>query len=526
MKIVHLITLGLVLHTAQNKLCTKEDLHFHTSDCDELGSQWVYKQVKLQDKFCPSGQYLDMENQECRNCSSGYFSKGNALEITKWPEIPAELYVDVSYNSQIINSCNESSWFAKNDYLLGKAKSDCTTLLSMKLHNLHDGIISFTYNIEEYGTMAFFTIRNERCSQLPGSSYMLAYTGYNVFYNMTVKLPKGHHILQWYLFADPNSLQALWGPSESTMKIGQIAVTGTPPILRCTPCPAGTWAATEGQAICDTCPENTFSNTGAQKCEACSTVEYSRPGSTRCITRLPCTNLDYVPVWSPCDSNGMLYKALVFSVVGLVENVPFDLTRNLACILNRCKSQPCYSGFKCLFCIDHNLANKCQPWLLYANFISSGLGTSSQTAAILELSLPFGFVRSTEDNGDEGDLIVRDPPIPDTHLRVEFEMVCSALCQLVLKQSQEGQRDVEVMSWYAGQKRQNYTSQQWKFYWIFEKNVAKDTKDLAFLHDHVRIYQIEVTNAKKLSVIGCRTCLKGVKNGKQVIKSICSSKCL
>ncbi|KAF7233901.1 hypothetical protein EG68_12574 [Paragonimus skrjabini miyazakii] len=118
-------------------------------------------------------------------------------------------------------------------------------------------------------------VRNERCSQLPGSSYMLAYTGYNVFYKMTVKLPKGHHILQWYLFADPNSLQALWGPSESTMKIGQIAVTGTPPILRCTPCPAGTWGSTEGQAVCDTCPENTFSNTGAQKCEACSAVEYS-----------------------------------------------------------------------------------------------------------------------------------------------------------------------------------------------------------------------------------------------------------
>ncbi|KAF7259500.1 hypothetical protein EG68_02951 [Paragonimus skrjabini miyazakii] len=175
MRIVHLITLGLVLHTAQNKLCIKEDLHFHTSDCDELGNQWVYKvpdletqctltnesipkRAKTCDKFCPSGQYLDMESQECKNCSSGYFSKGNALEITKWPEIPAELYVDVSYNSHIISSCNESSWYAKNDYLLGKTKSDCTTLLSMKLHNLHDGLISFTYNIEEYGTMAFFTV--------------------------------------------------------------------------------------------------------------------------------------------------------------------------------------------------------------------------------------------------------------------------------------------------------------------------------------------------------------------------------
>ncbi|KAF7233606.1 hypothetical protein EG68_10260, partial [Paragonimus skrjabini miyazakii] len=92
-------------------------------------------------------------------------------------------------------------------------------------------------------------------------------------------------------------------------------------------------------------------------------------------------------------------------------------------------------------------------------------------------------------------------------------------------QNQDGQRDVEVMSWYAEQKRQNYTywiksSQPVKFHWIFEKNVANDTKDLAFLHDHVRIYQIEVTNAKKLSIIGCRTCLKGVKDGKQVIENV------
>ncbi|KAF8563929.1 hypothetical protein P879_05906 [Paragonimus westermani] len=187
------------------------------------------------------------------------------------------------------------------------------------------------------------------------------------------------------------------------------------------------------------------------------------------------------------------------------------------------QSSPPLQWTQFFFCIDRNLANKCQPWLLYTNFISSGLGTSSQTAAILELSLPFGFIRSTEGSGDEGDLIVRDPPIPDTHLRVEFEVVCSALCQLVLKQSRDGQRDVEIMSWNAGQTRQNYTywiksSQPVKFYWVFEKNVAKDTKDLTFLHDHVRIYQIEVTNAKNLSVIGCRTCLKGVENGKQVIE--------
>ncbi|KAF7234157.1 hypothetical protein EG68_12473 [Paragonimus skrjabini miyazakii] len=33
------------------------------------------------------------------------------------------------------------------------------------------------------------------------------------------------------------------------------------------------------------------------------------PGSTRCIARLPCTNRDYVPVWSPCDSNGTMQQS-------------------------------------------------------------------------------------------------------------------------------------------------------------------------------------------------------------------------
>ncbi|KAA3678502.1 uncharacterized protein DEA37_0005507 [Paragonimus westermani] len=486
-----------------------------------------------------------MENQECKNCPSGYFSKGNVLKITKWPELPAELSIDVSYNSPIRHSCNESSWYAKNDYLLGKATSDCTTLLSMKLHSLHDGLISFTYSIEEYGTVGFFTIRTERCSQLPGTTHMLAYTGYNVFSNMTVELPKGHHIVQWYLLADSGLLQALWSSSESTMKIGQIAVTGTPPILRCSPCPAGTWGATEGQAICDTCPENTFSNMGAQKCEVCSEAEYSRPGATRCSTRVPCTNLDYVPVWSSCDSNGMAYSTvqpavwLTFFLLRVraaysIRHVPTDdnaqmqqsykwiepiiCNTQLGVALPQAEKpiacRPCSLGTEpinhthcvdcqadkpsltatCLRCgVDrvpiHGIlydtwsrfpphlstwcttfgAEKCQPWLLYANFISSGLGMSSQTAAILELSLPFGFVRSTEGSGDENDLIVLDPPIPDTHLRVEFEVVCSALCQLVLKQlfkpvpytsefqSQNGQRDVEIMSWFAGKTRQNYT---------------------------------------------------------------------
>ncbi|TGZ58566.1 hypothetical protein CRM22_009573, partial [Opisthorchis felineus] len=52
------------------------------------------------------------------------------------------------------------------------------------------------------------------------------------------------------------------------------------------------------------------------------------------------------------------------------------------------------------------------------------------------------------------------------------------------------------------------------FTWEFRKKAPNpEVSQSDLLLEHVKIYQLEVTNAKLLGTIGCRKCLKGIQDG-------------
>ena len=62
----------------------------------------------------------------------------------------------------------------------------------------------------------------------------------------------------------------------------------------CTPCPAGTFAASVGSEVCDDCPAGTFSLPGSAACSPCPAGSYaSTTGSAACS---PCPEGFIAPV--------------------------------------------------------------------------------------------------------------------------------------------------------------------------------------------------------------------------------------
>ncbi|KAA0191502.1 hypothetical protein FBUS_01130, partial [Fasciolopsis buskii] len=160
----------------------------------------------------------------------------------------------------------------------------------------------------------------------------------------------------------------------------------------------------------------------------------------------------------------------------------------------------------------------CQKWVLDKNFIRSGVGLYPNAVSSLKVYLPNGFVRSDEIFVDSWPEITLIPPVPDTYLAVNFEIKCAYYCELQLLQEQVGREEFMVKSWTGSVPRQNFIlhikdSRPTNFTWTFQK---MNPNRSVFDHDHVRIYNIRVTNAVGLGAIGCRKCLKGMEHGKCV----------
>ncbi|VDP72536.1 unnamed protein product [Echinostoma caproni] len=350
----------------------------------------------------------------------------------------------------------------------------------MHLNNLKSGEVSFTYNIEDYNTMAFFTIRNTHCSQVPGTSFLLQHTGHHVYLNVSVKIPKGTNVLQWYLFTENNPFQSLFGFPDSLIKIARIRITGTPPIWRCTDCPAGTYNPYPGSSSCKVCQENTYSAAHSNECLPCSSSEYSRPGSAKCTVMAPCTQNDYMSYWTPCDSTGKRQKLwkwiqpkICNEQIGVTlpapeAPVPCDPCPLGTTLSERMQCIPCpgSSGEKtnsptCLSCDSEHVPafgliysnwsyfppfldtqcrkafdSTCEPWSLDSDFIGTGIGLDTDSVSTLTLRLPRGFVLSEESFvWDPWSQVTFIPPIPNTYLSVEFEVHCQFGCEFQLRQA-------------------------------------------------------------------------------------------
>lgn len=118
-------------------------------------------------------------------------------------------------------------------------------------------------------------MRNEHCSQIPGGSLILQNTGHLNYKTFTVPLKIGTNKIQWYLFVENELWFRLFSFNNPEIKINSIKITGTPPILSCTLCPAGTYNFKSKSGQCAKCPQNTFSKEGQISCLSCELNEYS-----------------------------------------------------------------------------------------------------------------------------------------------------------------------------------------------------------------------------------------------------------
>lgn len=132
-----------------------------------------------------------------------------------------------------------------------------------------------------------FQIRNERCTQLPGGSFLLGLTGSYAYETVTFSVPVGHNILQWYLLVENVYIQQLYGLKDPELHIKEIRLTGTPPVTVCTPCAAGSFGPREKADRCELCPRNTYSSEGAESCKSCPADQYSGNHKLYLLSCLP-----------------------------------------------------------------------------------------------------------------------------------------------------------------------------------------------------------------------------------------------
>ncbi|CAH8575145.1 unnamed protein product [Heterobilharzia americana] len=561
--------------------CTESDLVIKSTDCDTSGNRWLFKiprvddrcdlnelslpkKVKNCDKTCASGMHLDLLSQNCEVCPPGTFSKGDTFEVTKWDTIPEILSSDVTYGDTFNDRCNLTGWSPQGKYLVGKTTASCAIILSMKVYNLKPGTITFTYQIEEYGAMAFFTMRNERCSQLPGGSYLLRLTGPYAYETLAFSVPVGHNILQWYLFVENAYIQQLYGLKDPELHIKEIRLTGTPPVTTCIPCVAGSFGAHEKSDHCELCPRNTYSSEGASSCKPCSENEYSGIGSSSCSPRLPCVKDDYTSYWTPCDKEQMTQRRWKWIEPKICDenrgvslpqpDIPikchecpigtFPLDANTCELCSDSSAKRNINLEKCIKCpVDQvpiygfhfdnwcripsilqmkcfNFFNvKCDAWERDMTSLRGGVGMHLDEVATLELPVSNGFITASPavSLGTTA-LTFLQPPIPNTFVRIEFQLECSSRCRLSMKQAFNTGNEQIISRWTGTTKRMNFTyhvreASGTKFIWIFEKLASSNVHSSAVLQDHVNFFQIEVTNVKNNNPIGCQTCVRGIEHG-------------
>ncbi|CAH8855397.1 unnamed protein product [Trichobilharzia szidati] len=560
--------------------CQEDDLVLKSTECDISGNRWLFKIPKIDGKCdlneksipkkvnncyktCPTGMHLDLLSQDCEVCPPGTYSKGDTFEVTKWDTMPEVLSFDVTYGNNYNSKCNLTGWSPQGKYLLGKTTANCAVTLSMKVYNLKPGTITFTYQIEEYGAMAFFTMRNERCSQLPGGSYLLRLTGPYAYETLTFSVPVGHNILQWYLFVENVYVQQLYGLKDPEIHIKEIRLTGTPPVTTCIPCAPGSFGAHAKSGHCELCPRDTYSDEGAISCTPCPDHEFSGTGSSACSPRPVCVKDDYTSYWTSCDKNQMTQRRWKWIEPKICDEIrgvklpepdnptqchkcpvgTFPLKDDICELCSSDKTEESSNSESCVKCpsdqvpiygfrfdnwcrmpsvLKTNCRNffgvKCDVWERDMTSLRGGVGMHMDEVATLEFPIPDGFITASPDVNVGTTLTFLQSPIPNTFVRIEFETVCRSRCQFSMKQAFLAGNEQIISTWIGTTERKNFTfrvreASGTKFIWTFDKPGVPGSYNSA-LQDHVKIYQIEATNVKNSNPIGCQKCLNGIEDGR------------
>ena len=308
-------------------LCTADDYHYYTSECDAFGMttqtfEWntnpksCHGGVELPSPvpvqcayavYCGPGQFYDIDSEGCKDAPEGFYSVGNGIRVSSWTELEDGF---------------TSNGFTGTQQHIHSGEDDTSLVF---VHNfVRAGTLNVTFSVTNWGdsTAGFSIYVND---VLQGDK---VYSTHNQYITRHIEVPSGYRYIRFAF--EGGTLASDTAPARA-VRIQEITVLGTIwaapyPI----PCPAGTSNDMEGATECKDCPFNTFSSPAARRCSSCSNNEYSVPGSEICTLRRACTMDDYRLVYRECNNSA--------------QAVHFELVEPILCRVNGSTPPPPSNG--------------------------------------------------------------------------------------------------------------------------------------------------------------------------------------
>ncbi|XP_064604934.1 endosome/lysosome-associated apoptosis and autophagy regulator family member 2-like isoform X3 [Liolophura sinensis] len=561
----------------QTRTCQPEDFHYEYTECDSKGGRWRVSVPKpdfcsggapnppVRGKdcsfTCDSGQFLDIQDQECHACKPGTYSLGGGIRYDDWTSLPQGFSVeseslgmsspggwvgdDKPDNKQ--TNCTDEGWRPEGDYV-AVYSGPCSSYLVYSATLVKPGSVVFEYQFNDATTFFHFVAQNDKCqgAHENESSKWPSVCKKGEWKTVRVPLKTGVNVLYW-------KRVNFGGINHGPIFVRNIEIEGVAYTSQCSTCKEGTYSS-EGATTCTPCDANTYSQRGAISCTPCnSATEYSRKGAARCEARPACTASDYYEYHTPCDDTQktkISYKwiqpqicrtDLPNSVQLPAEGPPTDCP-------------PCNPGMQmienkgCQFCPPNQFSEgalPCKPcpgstspnngyyyqwwntmppnittacftlsddgcevedgWIPAGDHVHTGQAKVPDSYFILNVNV--GQFRSKAIKQEGGKAVYGE-------VTFVFEMNCTGKCALSF--AQESADAVLLQSWEGTQKRQEYKHRVTElndYAFSFAFRPGQSHKDLG-RNNFAKIYSIEVTNIgdNQGGARSCQSCPRGVQD--------------
>jgi hypothetical protein len=276
------------------------------------------------DEPCGSGTYLSAKEDRCVFCEPGYSSNSGGRIIRDFvggipkgfvtycsPE-PCQPWAPGPLGGMLTSGNQSAQPRAPSDSVTGWVDETVVSSLVTVVNviNPRGGAFFFSYRVESeqyFDGMQVFVNGTQYPPQTE-KSYQTRFllSGIHLSWRrMEIPLTKVGSTEIRIVFAkdrDQSSLQDESMAGADRAFVRDIVIEGVQMWApECTPCAAGTIAASRGSIECDICPANTYSTLASHRCTPCGENQWSAPGSSACITMQPCTRDDYVATYGTCD---------------------------------------------------------------------------------------------------------------------------------------------------------------------------------------------------------------------------------
>ncbi|XP_059510800.1 UPF0577 protein KIAA1324-like homolog isoform X2 [Stegostoma tigrinum] len=551
------------------RVCGKNDYHYEYTECDNTGSRWrvaipkspgmctgLPEPIKGREcSFsCGSGEFLELQNQNCSKCAAGSYSLGSGIRFDDWDTMPlgfstvATFVDDMGKSSTGSNNCDSSSWIPQGSYIASN-RDDCTVSLIYSVHLKKSGSVTFDYQYLDNSIFFEFFVQNDRCQDTDmAEQRWVSKTERDEWKKYSMDLNTGTNVLYWRTTAI-----MLGTKITNPVLVKNIRIEGVAYTSECFLCKPGTFSDTAGSSICKPCPRNTFSGRGASSCQKCDeTKQFADEGSSECKDRPPCTERDYFQIHSQCDNERktqIMYKWITPKLCredmkGAAQLPPsgerkpcppcnpgFYNNDTATCApcpsgtfsdgMNPCK--PCPAGTEPVlgfeykwwntlpanmktscFNVGNSKCDKMNGWEVAGDHIHSAVGGSDNDYLILNLLIPSfsPSISSAHSNGLEVGRIT-----------FIFETQCAGDCELYFMADINRKVTSVIESWEGTKERQSYAHVLTKnvpvtYTWAFQRS-SSPQEVRKFLNDNVKIYSITVTNVENGASSHCRPCALG-----------------